>query len=209
MDQHRMQVSQRPRVLIWDLPTRLFHWLLVAAFAVAWVSAEEEAWAEVHAAAGMLALGLVGFRLLWGVVGSRHARFASFVRGPRAALDDLRAVMIGPPRHHAGHNPAGGLVIVAMLAATALSAATGWAGHGQEESLAGEVHEGLTGLLLTLVGVHLAGVLVGSWVHRENLVRAMFTGMKCAAPDEGLPRAYTWAAPVLLAWLGVVMWWWL
>jgi cytochrome b len=198
--------AEPSRVLIWDLPTRLFHWLLVTAFALAWLSAESESWREIHAASGIVAAGLVAFRLAWGVVGSRHARFANFVRAPCAALAYLRGLLRGQPRHYPGHNPAGGWVILGLLLLVVLSSATGWLGYGEEDSLAGELHEGLTGVLMMLAAVHLAGVAIGSIVHGENLARAMVTGMKRAAADDALRHASRWAALLLIAWVAMLPW---
>ena len=130
---------------------------------------------------GYTMLGLIAFRILWGLVGPRHARFASFVRGPAAVARYLRSLLAGRPEHHLGHNPAGAVAIVALLAVALAAIGSGWAvyndfgGHWLEES-----HEFLAGAMLAVVGVHLAGVAVASWVHRENLVRAMLTGRKDA-----------------------------
>lgn len=171
-------------VPVWDLPVRLFHWLLAGCFALAWLTAESEHWRVLHVNLGYTMAGLLAFRLVWGVVGTRHARFASFVRGPRAAWRYLRSLPTARPEHHLGHNPAGGLAIVALLGLIGVTAASGWATYSE---LGGEwmeeLHEGAAGTLMAFVIVHLLGVLVGSLVHRENLVRAMLTGRKKA--DSG------------------------
>lgn len=166
-------------VKVWDIPVRVFHWSFAACFAGAWLTAESERWRDVHVLLGYTMLGLVAFRLLWGVVGPRHARFTSFVRGPAAVRRYLLDILRGQPEHHVGHNPAGALAIVGLLGLIVLTAASGYATY---EELGGEwleeLHEVAAHALLILVGVHLAGVLVGSLVHKENLVRAMFTGRK-------------------------------
>lgn len=100
------------RTLVWDAPVRVFHWLLAISFAVAYLSAESERWGLVHVTAGYTMAGLVAFRVVWGLVGTRHARFTDFVRGPRAVLGYLRSLVTGRPQHHAGHNPAGALAII-------------------------------------------------------------------------------------------------
>ena len=197
----------RARTLVWDLPTRLFHWLLAGSFAVAWLSAESERWQLVHVTAGYTVAGLVAFRLLWGLVGSRHARFTDFVRGPRAIAAYLRSLVRGRPEHHAGHNPAGALAIVGLLALAALTTATGWAnysdlgGHWLEE-----VHEALATGMLTLVFVHIAAVVVSSRLHHENLVAAMVHGRKPVAPSEGIRSAWRSIGVLLLA--AVLGFWW-
>jgi cytochrome b len=122
------------------------------------------------------------------------------VRGPRAAWRYLRSLGRGAPEHHAGHNPAGALAIVGLLAGAVAVAASGWAvysgvgGHAVEE-----LHEGLANGMLALVLLHVAGVVVGSVLHRENLVRAMFTGRKVAAPSEAIRRAWHGIAVLLVA----------
>lgn len=196
-----------PSTLVWDAPVRVFHWLLVACFAGAWLTAESEHWRLVHVTLGYTMAGLVAFRLLWGLVGTRHARFASFVRGPRAALAYLRSQLGPKPQHHIGHNPAGALAIVGLLILVVLTAATGWATYGD---LGGgwleELHEASANALLILVGVHLAGVAIGSLIHRENLVRAMFTGRKAAPAREGIRRSWAVLGAVMVA--GVLGFWW-
>jgi len=175
-----MNDRSEPRAIrVWDAPVRVFHWLMVLSFAGAWLTAESERWRLVHVTLGYTMAGLVAFRLLWGLAGSRHARFADFVRGPRAVARYLRSMLQGRPEHHAGHNPAGGWAILALLVLAALTAATGWATYNElAGEWLGEVHETAANLMLALVGVHVAGVLLGSWLHRENLVKAMFTGRK-------------------------------
>jgi cytochrome b len=188
-----------PDVLVWDVPVRLFHWLLVASFAGAYVTAESERWHAVHVTLGWTVAGLVVFRLLWGWVGSRHARFGSFVRGPGAALRYLRSLVLGRPHPHAGHNPAGALVIVALLALALGTAALGWLLQGGGGHWVKELHEGAANTMLAIVGIHVLGVVVGSIAHRENLVRAMLTGRKRAAPSEGIRARHAGVAVVLLA----------
>jgi cytochrome b len=178
-------------VKVWDPLVRVFHWTLVTAFAVAFLT--EDDWLDLHVLAGYTVLGLVGIRLVWGVVGTRHARFGDFVRGPSTVLGYVGDVLRGRARRYLGHNPAGGAMIVALLALLTLTVLTGLGAYGASE-LAGpfagmftdprwvepleEVHELLANLTLLLVGVHVAGVVASSLAHRENLVRAMVTGTK-------------------------------
>jgi cytochrome b len=201
-------------VLIWDLPQRLFHWLLVFSFAGAWLSADSERWRLLHVSLGYTVGGLLLFRLAWGVFGSRHARFRAFVRGPAAVLAYLRSITGRSPQHATGHNPAGAVAIVALLALGLLTTASGWliwsewGGTLGGERLA-EFHEFLAISMLALVGVHLAGVLIGSLVHRENLVRAMLSGRKLGQADEALPSARRGVAAILIvAVMGFWAWRW-
>jgi cytochrome b len=116
-----------PGTLVWDLPVRMFHWLAVLCFAGAWLTSESERWQRVHVTLGYTLAGLVGFRLIWGLVGTRHARFTRFVRGPQAVWAYLRSLPGPKPQHHTGHNPAGALAVLALLALAAGVTASGWA----------------------------------------------------------------------------------
>jgi cytochrome b len=196
-----------PRILVWDAPVRVFHWLLALSFAGAWLTAESEAWRLVHVTLGYTVAGLVVFRILWGLLGTRYARFSAFVRGPRAVARYVGSLAQGRPEHHTGHNPAGALAIVALLSLAALVAATGWATYNElAGEWLGELHEAVASAMLAIVGVHVAGVVLGSWLHRENLVGSMLTGRKSGAPAEGIRSSWrTLAAAMLLAVLG--FWW--
>jgi len=177
-------------VLVWDAPLRVFHWMMAATFIGAYLTAEDESWRTVHVTLGYTMAGLVAFRLVWGLVGSRWARFSSFVRGPAGVARYVRSILERTPEHHTGHNPAGALAIMALLALTIVVTATGWMtyndtmGKWLEES-----HEVLANLMLVVVGVHVVGVIAGSWLHRENLAKAMVTGYKSGAPDDGIRHA--------------------
>ncbi len=200
--------AAKHEVLVWDAPVRVFHWLMVASFAGAWLTAESESWRMLHVTLGYTMAGLVAFRVVWGLIGTRHARFASFVRGPAAVARHLRAMLRGRPEHHAGHNPTGALAIVALLALAAAVTATGWAGFNEiGGEWMNEVHEVAASLMLAIAAVHVAGVLLGSWIERENLVRAMVTGRKAGRPEDGLRSA--WRSVAALMFAAVLGFWWL
>lgn len=196
------------KTLVWDAPVRVFHWLMVLSFAGAYISSESERWRLLHVSLGYTMAGLVGFRILWGLVGTRHARFTHFVRGPAAVKRYLLAILRGQPEHHVGHNPAGALAIVAMLGLTLAIAASGWSVYNEigGDWLA-EVHEFAANLMLALVGVHIAGVLLASWMHHENLSAAMIDGRKAAAPADGVRSA--WRSVAVLMLVAVLGFWWL
>lgn len=170
------------QITIWDLPVRLFHWSLVAAIAVAFLSSEEDSvLAEWHIAAGWFAAVLIAFRLSWGFIGGRHARFASFVR-PSRVLPHIKALFSGKAERSAGHNPLGAIAVLALLGGTAAVVWTGVRlinGGGSED-----LHETIAFGLLGLIAVHVVGVIAMSVTTRDNLVRAMVTGRK---PAAGLP----------------------
>lgn len=171
-------------VRVWDPFVRFFHWGLVAAFAAAWLTGAE---AEgLHLWIGYAIIVLLGLRLVWGGIGPRHARFDSFLRAPGTVLRYLKDMLAGAPRRYLGHNPLGGLMIVAMIASLGVVGYTGWAitaGIGGHEAME-ELHEGAATFMLVLVGLHVAGVVASSLAHRENLPLAMITGRK-RAPAEG------------------------
>jgi cytochrome b len=196
------------QVLVWDAPVRVFHWLMVLSFAGAFLTAESERWRLLHVTLGYTMAGLVAFRLVWGLVGTRHARFASFVRGPSTVMRYLRALLAGRPEHYAGHNPAGALAIVGLLGLTAAVTAAGWAAFNDVGGeLIKELHEATANVMLALVGVHLAGVLLSSWLHRENLIGAMVTGRKTVSPEQAVRRARRSVAALML--VAVLGFWWM
>jgi cytochrome b len=206
-----MNTASTPsRILVWDLPTRLFHWLLATSFAGAWLTAESERWIDLHVLLGYTMAVLVAFRIVWGIAGTRHARFRSFAFGPREVLAYLRSLAGFRAPHFTGHNPAGSWAIFGLLALAVVVTATGIAtfndagGHWLEE-----LHEGAATAMLVLVFVHIAGVLVGSLLHRENLVASMFTGRKWGATEDAIGTPRRVVAALLLAvlagvWTGVV-----
>lgn len=195
------------KVLVWDAPVRVFHWLMVLSFAGAYLTAESERWRTVHVTLGYTMAGLVAFRLVWGLVGTRHARFASFVRGPRAVVGYVRGLLRGKVETSAGHNPLGALAIVALLGMTAVVTAAGWATYNEVGGdWIEELHEGAANAMLAIVGVHVAGVLLSSWLHRDNLVGAMVTGRKLGRPEDGVRRAWRSVAVVML--VAVLGFWW-
>ena len=212
-DASQMNAGTPGKIRVWDPLVRVFHWSLVAAFAVAWLSAEELD--TVHEFAGYVVAALVAFRLVWGFIGSRYARFVQFLKGPRATLAYIGDMTRGKERRYLGHNPAGAAMIVALLVALAGTAFTGWlleepgrvamlpdmpqivapafadgdeygddGEGGGEGGIIKELHEVFANLTLLLVVLHIAGVVLASVRHRENLARAMITGEK-RAPEPG------------------------
>lgn len=172
-------------VRVWDLPTRIFHWSLATAFLVAFVTSESEKLRDIHVIAGYSLAGLIGFRILWGFVGGAHSRFADFLPTPGKVVDYLKSLLRGRPQHYVGHNPAGAVAIFLLLAFGLVAATSGYAayneigGHFMEE-----LHEAAANGMMALVIIHVAGVIVSSWLHHENLVRAMITGWKRPGPDQ-------------------------
>ena len=169
-------------VKVWDAFVRIAHWTLVICVAAAWFTHE---W--LHEWIGYAALALVALRLVWGWTGPRYARFSVFVRAPSRTLAYSRALLARREPRYLGHNPLGGWMIVALLAALVAAGATGWLSVTDRYwgvQWVQEFHELCADALLALAALHVAGVAVTSLRHRENLVRAMVTGTK-AAPRPG------------------------
>ncbi|HFD81186.1 MAG TPA: cytochrome B [Gammaproteobacteria bacterium] len=209
--------ARREEVKVWDPLVRIFHWSLVVTFTVAYLSGEE--FEQLHIYSGYVIAGLLVFRLLWGFIGTRHARFSDFIYSRQEIVDYLRSLLSAKPRHYLGHNPAGGVMVILLLLSLAFTVGTGlvldtepaggeavasarhepvaggwlaWAGdhdddekEGREDGMLEEVHEFFANLSLLLVFIHVAGVVVSGWIHRENLVRAMITGRKTVEPRAG------------------------
>lgn len=203
-----MSTTHSTEITIWDPLVRLFHWILVAAFCAAYFTQGEPfegfqdrldgEWLQtVHVWAGYTIAGLLLFRLIWGFVGPRHARFGDFVHGPRVTLAYVKDVLMRRAPRYLGHNPAGGAMIVVLLLSLTTTVAAGLALYGANKGLgplAGlladasdstthtikEVHEFCANFTLLLVAGHLFGVVWESLLHRENLARAMITGRKRA-----------------------------
>lgn len=199
-------------IKVWDWFVRGFHWSMVASFAVAYVTGDEES--RLHVWSGYAILALLAARVVWGFAGTRHARFSDFVFPPRVIIRYAMAMLTFRAPRYLGHNPLGGAMVVTLLVCLSLTGITGYlllpadatiadrsavmriapiatalANGGDErhrergDSVLEEVHEALAELSLMLVFLHVAGVLASSLVHRENLVRAMITGRKRAGPD--------------------------
>lgn len=182
-------------VKVWDPLVRLFHWTLVGAFTTAYLTEDELM--DVHIIAGYVVLGLLAVRLVWGVVGPRHARFSDFVYSPRTVLTYFKDVLQRNALRHIGHNPAGGAMIIALLLCLVVSSVSGLALYGADQwqgPLASllkntsefwidaleEIHEFFANLTLLLVVFHVGGVIWESLLHKENLVLAMINGRKRA-----------------------------
>lgn len=206
------------RILVWDLPVRVFHWALVALVGAAWISAETGL-TTIHSYVGYSVLALVVFRVLWGLVGSEHARFSDFLRSPAVAWDYLKGLFGGRSSHYDGHNPAGGWMVVALLLVLLLQVGTGLFAtdeilfEGPFAPLVGsdgsewmtEIHEASFDLLIALVVLHVAAVAVHE-LFGERLVRAMLDGYKASERPAGRQRPL-WLAVLVLTVAAAGVWW--
>lgn len=206
-------------VRVWDLPTRVFHWSIVLLFAMSWWSAENNAM-DWHRLFGLIILGLLLFRLIWGFAGGSTARFSAFVRSPRAAISYLRTN--GPRR--AGHNPLGGYSVIAMLLMLVTQVVTGlfavdvdgidsgYLSHlvsFSEGRLASDIHEISFNVLLVLISLHVLTILFYLVVRRRNLVGPMITGADHQMDTTEGALTHAGLAPFLVsvALAGGIAWW--
>jgi cytochrome b len=171
---------------VWDVPVRVFHWLLVATVLVAFLSSEEDsALAPWHVPAGWVAAVLLVFRLVWGFVGGEHARFVDFLK-PGKIVHHLGGLVRGKPDRSVGHNALGALAIIALLGTVAGLVYTGATMRGEAE---GGLHETLANGLLALVALHVVAVIAMSLLTRDNLIGAFITGTKRADLHPGIGDA--------------------
>ncbi|MDP1672826.1 MAG: cytochrome b/b6 domain-containing protein [Burkholderiales bacterium] len=212
----------RQPVLVWDVAVRVFHWMLVLLLGFSWLSAEMD-WMDWHFYSGYAALTLILFRILWGFVGSTHARFGDFLYGPSAIIAYLRTLPSRTAAKFAGHNPLGGISVVLILLCVLVQAGTGLFANDDilyEGPLYKHVSKDLSDwlttihkynfdVLLVLASVHVAAVLYYLFWKSENLIKPMFTGRK-QLPQGVVPahvqiRSLGLAA-TLLAFCAAVVW---
>ena len=183
------------QIKVWDPVVRFFHWSLVSAFLIAYIT--EEDLLSVHTWAGYLIAGLLVVRIIWGFIGTHYARFSDFVHSPSTIIQFLKNTLALRAKRYLGHNPAGGAMVMLLIFSLLATATTGILLLGAEEQAgpvanwfaqAGgywgkaleELHEFFANFTLLLVFIHIAGVIVESLIHKENLVSAMLNGFKSA-----------------------------
>ena len=189
-------------VLIWDLPTRLFHWLLSSGFIVAAVISlllgDDSPLFPYHAIIGLIIALMVCLRVIWGVVGTRYARFGTFVFGPGAVIEYMKGTLARGGTRYIGHNPGSALAIFALLALVLALAVTGvMMGQGNEG--VEDIHEILAWVAVGVVVVHVLGVALHTILHRENITASMIHGKKDAEPSEAIASSKPVIAVIFLA----------
>ena len=179
--------NQKELVLVWDFPVRVFHWLLVVSFVGAWATSESEAQQMIHYAFGYSAITLVVFRLLWGVVGTRYARFTQFIKRPAETMSYIKSLLTGKKHIGLGHNPAGAIVMASLMTLILLIGLTGyWIVKEFLGDVTSEVHEIFSSLALMLIVIHVAGAITMSFLQKENLIKSMITGKKQGFPNQAI-----------------------
>jgi len=191
----------QPRILVWDLPTRAFHWLLTAsvlgAFAISVLADDESGVFPWHMLLGAVAAFLVMLRVVWGLVGSRYARFGSFAFGVTAVLAYAKSIFTGKGERHIGHNPGSSVAIFTMLGLTLGVALTGVLMSTSGEVVK-ELHEVLAYSLIGVIGAHVLGVIVHTARRRDNITLSMLDGRKQGEKAQAIPSAHPLAAAALL-----------
>ena len=195
--------QQKQSVLVWDLPIRVFHWLLVVSFAGAWLTAESEAQQMIHYAFGYSACGLVLFRIVWGLVGTRYARFNQFIKGTSKTTHHIKSLLNRQQDHELGHNPVGAVAMVLLMALILLLGLTGyWIVKGLFIELVGDAHEIIASMAMAVVTVHVAAAILVSFLKDENLIKSMVTGKKMGTNDQAISSPVSLVGFMLaLAWV--------
>ncbi len=200
--QNKIDSNEAKNVVIWDLPTRIFHWSFVASFVLAWLTFDDNRYLFVHVYAGYVFLSLLVFRLIWGLIGSRYARFRAFSYDWPSVLSYLKGLLNGEAAKYIGHNPAGSWAIFLMLilgivvSVAGILVLGGEEGHGVFAPFisyavgegAKEVHEVVAWFMLMVTVVHVGGVIVESFYHRDNLILSMITGQKEVTGKQSVTR---------------------
>jgi len=191
------------QIKVWDIAVRIFHWSLVSLFLLAYVT--EDHFLDFHVIAGYMIIGLIVFRLIWGFIGTHHARFSDFIKSPAEVKGYLKSVLLLRAKRYIGHNPAGGMMVLALLASIGMVIFSGvlmygatefsgplasWVGGVSDNTadIFEETHEFFANFTLLLAALHIAGVVVTSLQHRENLVRSMINGYKQAEATAPKPQ---------------------
>lgn len=187
------------KVLVWDTPTRVFHWVQALCFLGAYLTYDSEKTRDIHVALGYILFGMIVFRLLWGFAGTRYARFSSFIYGPGRIIGYLTSLLKGKAEHFVGHNPVGSVAIWLLLSGGLTLGVTGvMLLQDDFEDIVEEIHGYATNAMLIVIAIHLIGVFASSFLHKENLVRAMITGFKPGEEGQGISNAYNWLGAVML-----------
>ncbi len=187
------------KILVWDTPTRVFHWVQALCFLGAYLTSDSEKTRDIHVALGYILFGLIVFRLLWGFMGTRYAKFSSFLFKPSQIISYMMSLFKGKAEHFVGHNPVGSVAIWLLLSLGLILGVTGvMLLQDDAADIVVDIHGYATNAMLAVVAVHLIGVFMSSFLHKENLVRAMITGFKPGESDQGIKCAYNWLGLAML-----------
>lgn len=192
--------SERRMTLIWDLPTRVAHWVLVSSVIGAWLTSDSERLIVIHSAFGYTIGAILVFRFSWGFLGSKYARWSTFYPSVKGVRSYLSSLLRASPEHHVGHNPLGAVAIFVMLTLLGGLVITGWIGFVlTQDDLITEFHEALASALLVVIWLHVLGVVFSSLVHRQNLIRSMIRGHKDEVEATGIESSHSFVGYSLLS----------
>lgn len=179
------------RILIWDLPTRVFHWTLVVCFIGAILTKESERYRLFHVTFGYTMMGLVVFRIVWGLIGTKYAKFSSFFFAVKQVKQYLEGLLRKRPVHYLGHNPLGSIAIYLILTSVLVISVSGYCIYNDiGPNWYAKAHEISANFLIGLVLIHIFGVAISSLFHQENLVSAMITGFKQGAVQDAIKNHF-------------------
>ena len=194
--------NQKQSILVWDFPVRAFHCLLVISFVGAWLSSEGETWQMLHYAFGYSAVVLILFRVVWGLIGTKYARFGEFIKGPSETMNHIKSIFSGNMDLGPGHNPVGALVMISLMILILLIDLTGyWTIKEYLGEYMSGPHEAISNLALGFVVIHVAAAIIMSYMQKENLVKSMITGKKEGLPGQAIQSPqYITGLILTLAW---------
>ena len=194
--------NRKQSILVWDFPVRTFHWLFVISFVGAWLSSEGETWQMLHYAFGYSAVVLILFRVVWGLIGTKYARFGEFIKGPSETMNHIKSIFSGNMDFGPGHNPVGALVMISLMILILLIDLTGyWTIKEYLGEYMSGAHEAISNLALGFVVIHVAAAIIMSFLQKENLVKSMITGKKEGLPGQAIQSPqYITGLILTLAW---------
>lgn len=217
--------SQSTSLKIWDVPVRVFHWSLVILFATAYVTnALGTNYFKYHVWSGYAIIVLVSFRILWGLVGTYHARFINFVRNPITTIKYAVSVFKRTDKHYVGHNPLGAIMVITLLAAVLTQAITGLFTNDEIFNLGPlygyisnelslqltSIHRQLFYWILGAIALHVVAVLIHIFLKRDNIIKAMFTGRKISSEgntQKAISSSRIWLAVIIVVVLALLLAW--
>ncbi len=201
-----MNTNSDNKILVWDLPTRTFHWAMVLSLVGALLTQESEKWRLLHVNFGYTMVGLVFFRIVWGCIGTRYARFTNFIKGPLVIRNYIKSLITRNFENYIGHNPAGAVSIVLILGLVLFISATGYLSYNDEGGdWPLKFHELASNVLLVVIGLHIFGVALSSIMHKENLVKSMWSGFKSGPANQAIDSPH-WLLALLIV-FGIACFW--
>lgn len=221
-DKQLKSAAEHKKRLVWDIPTRLFHWLLVLFIAAQWLTAEVlEGYSDIHNLIGYCILGLVMFRLVWGFFGTKYARFSNFLTGPEKIVGYLASLMKGNNNGFIGHNPLGGLLVPVVLILLGLQAISGLfisdeifhngplfqSISDKNTEIMDWIHHNVFDVLLGFILLHLLAIVYYQWRLKQDLIRPMLSGKKRVGKEQAIKHSDLIKAIILIILIAIFIYW--